>query len=344
MCAAAGDERQGLMHGALARVAIEQKQMAVLRLQYPEQTFSYADRIAAGLLGYAGGDALGLPWENRSGDIDVELALTLPAAQGWPGRGSTSDDTALTVLVGRYLAECDEPTAESLMGVLSDQAESIPGLGPSTGGAIRRFQRDGSLPTEGGNTNGAAMRAIPVGWAVPITDPERRRRWTIELSRATHPGPEAQCAACVVSACASWSLEGASTSLLLDIAIEEAATAAVLCHADPGLETALRAIRSGTWPAVRREITLDPYVTVVSAMHGIATTSDLEAALVAALRLGGDTDTVLALVGGLLGATRGAGAVRGELRWLGAVALPSSEVIEQIARGLMARRVGAVHV
>ncbi len=85
MYAAAGDERQGLLYGAMARAVVERKNLAILRMLYPAQTFPYADRITAGLLAYACGDALGLPWENRPGSVDLARALTLPAPRA--GRG-----------------------------------------------------------------------------------------------------------------------------------------------------------------------------------------------------------------------------------------------------------------
>src|SRR5690242_3606089 len=46
------------------------------------------------------------------------------------------------------------------------------------------------------------------------------------MSRATHADPAALVAACVMAACASWALEGASSSMLLEAAVEEAREAA----------------------------------------------------------------------------------------------------------------------
>lgn len=42
--------------------------------------------------------------------------------------------------------------------------------------AIEHFRTTGELPTSGGTTNGAPMRALPAGWAIPLDDPDRRRR------------------------------------------------------------------------------------------------------------------------------------------------------------------------
>ena len=46
------------------------------------------------------------------------------------------------------------------------------------------------------------------------------------MSRATYADPAALVAACVIAACASWALENASPSMLLEAAAEEASQAA----------------------------------------------------------------------------------------------------------------------
>jgi ADP-ribosylglycohydrolase len=53
--------------------------------------------------------------------------------------------------------------------------------------------------------------------------------------------------------------------------------------------------------------------------------SSLRSGLVTAVQLGGDTDTVAALVGGLMGGKLTAGQVRAELPWHRLVALPEPE-------------------
>jgi ADP-ribosyl-[dinitrogen reductase] hydrolase len=58
-----------------------------------------------------------------------------------------------------------------------------------------------------GNTVGAAMRALPIGWAMPPAAAEQRRATTIRLSSTTHGAPAAIASACVVAAMASWALE-----------------------------------------------------------------------------------------------------------------------------------------
>ncbi|MGH3946248.1 MAG: ADP-ribosylglycohydrolase family protein, partial [Pseudonocardiaceae bacterium] len=161
-------------------------------MDIPVVGYLLADRIAGAVTAYACGDALGLPWERfpPTGASTAEIEA-LPAREGWE-RGATSDDTALTLLVAQHLADRNGAAdARGFLQTLAAAAGSIHGIGPSTTSAIKHFQTTGELPTSGGTTNGAPMRALPAGWATPPDDSDRRRRLTIELTRATHPAPDA---------------------------------------------------------------------------------------------------------------------------------------------------------
>ncbi|HWM98473.1 MAG TPA: ADP-ribosylglycohydrolase family protein, partial [Streptosporangiaceae bacterium] len=94
-------------------------------------------------------------------------------------------------------------------------------------------RRDRRLPRRA--ANGAAMRALPIGWVLPHDQAKRRRQVTIAMSRATHADPAALVAACVIAACASWALENASPSMLLEAAAGEARQAAQAVTTDARL-------------------------------------------------------------------------------------------------------------
>jgi ADP-ribosylglycohydrolase len=151
----------------------------LLCVLYPEDVFDLAGRIDGALTAYACGDALGLPWESppdASAHATPSQIEQLPARAGWP-RGATSDDTALTLLVAHQLADRDgdgDPAA--FLADLAEQEPTIRGLGPTTTAAIERFRRSGDAAagSPGRATNGAAMRALPVGWVLPHDQAERR--------------------------------------------------------------------------------------------------------------------------------------------------------------------------
>ena len=236
---ASGQERLAVQQGALARSSVQVMGYGLLCVLYPEDVFDLAGHIDGALTAYACGDALGGPWESlRNPNVGVAASQIeqLPAREGWP-RGATSDDTALTLLVAHHLADRDgdgDPAA--FLAELAGQEPAIRGLGPTTTAAIERFRRgDATAASSGRATNGAAMRALPVGWVLPHDQAGRRRQVTIAMSRATHSDPAALVAACVMATCASWALEGVSSSMLLQAAAEEARQAAEAVTTDARL-------------------------------------------------------------------------------------------------------------
>jgi ADP-ribosylglycohydrolase/tetratricopeptide (TPR) repeat protein len=341
---ASGHERLAIQQGALARSAVQVMGYGLLCVLYPENVFDLAGRIDGALTAYACGDALGVPWESPANAYVGAAASQieqLPAREGWP-RGATSDDTALTLLVAHHLADQDgdgDPAA--FLADLAEQEAAIRGLGPTTTAAIERFRRgdEAAAASPGRATNGAAMRALPIGWVLPHDQAERRRQVTITMSRATHADPAALVAACVIATCASWALEGASPSMLLTAAAEEAREAAQAVTTEARLAAMLTQVPAGTWEPPANGISLDPYDTVTAALWCATRATSLRSGLVSAVQLGGDTDTVAALVGGLMGGKLTAGQVRTELPWHRLVVLPEPETaIAEIAAALATTR------
>lgn len=312
---ARGDEVGWLALADQARTEIESADFGSLYARCPEIRIPAAERIAAAMLAFAAGDALGVPWEGSEPDvIDPAEIPNVPAASwGWP-RGATSDDTAQILLVAELLADTGgRPTPEQFMGRLADAAAEIRGIGPTTGRAIEHFRETGSLPEPDPGqrpTNGAAMRMLPVGWATPATEAGLRRELTRTLAVGTHQAPQAIGAACVVTAMGSWAIEGVSVETVLAAAATEVEWV-TRHHADlPAVRDAL----TGAWRPPAAGVTLDAAETVAAIVHVLRTASDLATALPLAVSLGGDTDTVTAMVGGILGA-RVPGQVD-ELDWL----------------------------
>jgi ADP-ribosylglycohydrolase/tetratricopeptide (TPR) repeat protein len=341
--AANGEHRRAVEEGAAARVDLQRRGFGLLARLYPGLAYSYSERILAGLLGYACGDAFGLPWEGRRPpEIDLGRVPPLPSTAEWEA-GSTSDDTALTLLVVESLIAARGADGAEFLARLAERAPSIKGLGPSTTAAIEHFRRTGTPPATNGNTNGALMQSLPVGWAVPLEGVDDRRAWTLELSRATHPGPEACCAALVGSACAAWAIEGAEPSLLLEVARAEAAATADHCGADRRVIEYLDALVAGRWQPDPERLDPDSYETLLRVLWCILEEHELPAALSTAVRLGGDTDTVAALVGGLLGCRLTPAEIRAQLPWSDDVLAPEEDGLAPVAAGLADLRTGRAH-
>jgi ADP-ribosyl-[dinitrogen reductase] hydrolase len=182
---------------------------------------------------------------------------------------------------------------------------------------------------------------MPIGWAVPITEPDRLLQLTVELSRATHRDPDAQVTACVVATCGSWALEGTGPRLLLEIARETAATAGRSLGGSGRLAAALGELAAGTWAAPAGGVSMDPSETVTAVLACVTEAPSLPEALTMAVRLGGDTDTVAALVGGLLGCQLSPTEVHAALPWSTRVNLPPAAEIADLAEGLVKLRTRA---
>ena len=289
--------------------------------------------IRAGILAYAAGDALGVPWEGKTPDqVNLEALEELPPAHDWP-RGATSDDTDQLMLVARHLAESQGRVDERAF--LTLLAKALPGMrgpGPSTTAAVRRFLDTGAVQTPTGNTVGAAMRALPIGWALPPSAAEQRRTTTIRLSRTTHGVPAAIASACVVAAMASWALEGWPIDAVVAAGLEEAEHMAKWYALPTDTMQPIRQGARGAWGPYRAGMALDGVATLASVMQVLRESQGLAMAMKHAVLLGGDTDTVAAIAGRILGCQ--SEDVESKIPWLPKVTLPDSDSVEAAATGL----------
>jgi ADP-ribosyl-[dinitrogen reductase] hydrolase len=291
------------------------------------------ENIRAGIVAYASGDALGVPWEGKTpAEVDWETMEELPARGDWP-RGATSDDTAQLMLVADYMVETKGQVDErKWLTLLAQALPHMRGVGPTTSAAVQRFVETGQLHATEGNSIGAAMRALPFGWAIPVTAAEHRRNLTIRLSRATHGGPTAIMSACVVAAMAAWAIEQHPIHAVIDAGLREAEDLAGLFGLPPEVLQPLRQAADGKWLAPATGTALDAVTTVATVLHVLREATGPANAMKHAVGLGGDTDTAAAIVGGILGCR--SETVEREIPWLPKVALPEPESIEAAATGL----------
>ncbi|MEY9943311.1 ADP-ribosylglycohydrolase [Kitasatospora sp. GAS1066B] len=100
-----------------------------------------------------------------------------------------------------------------------------------------------------------------------------------------------------------------------------AALPEILTHVDPGHRDRYATVLAPTWhPADATEFNGAVWPCLGSAVWAVRTTTSFEAAVRAAVDLGGDTDTVAAVTGGLAGAMYGVGAIPG--RWTESLHVP----------------------
>jgi ADP-ribosylglycohydrolase len=279
-----------------------------------------ANAVRGVLFGTAAGDALGLPWEGLpAARIGRELGFGL-----W-GRGVVSDDTEQTALVALALArsggDIERFRRELARGLRWWLLALPPGIGLGTLRALIRLLL-GVGPEHSGvwsAGNGAAMRAAILGVVVPE---EQLQDWVWASSRITHADPRAIEAALAVARAARIGARCGHGGKL-------AAAGAVLdglSHPElrARLSLAIEAARAGeTSAALAERLGVAGFVsgyaldTVPVAVFLWLRHDDPVEAVQAAVRMGGDTDTVAAITGALCGATGGAEAL--SPAWLAAL-------------------------
>jgi hypothetical protein len=219
---------------------------------FPNGVAPKPQHIRAGIIAYAAGDALGVPWEGRTPDqVRWEALEELPRRGDWP-QGATSDDTEQLVLVAQYLVEANgQVNEQDFLARLAKALPTMRGAGPTTRAAVRRFLTTGELYPTGGSSIGAAMRALPFGWASPVAAAVHRRELTVRLSRTTHGAPEAIVCACVVAEMAAWAIEQHPVGAVVAAGVREAERLARRYVLRPAALRPLRHAASGNWDPLK---------------------------------------------------------------------------------------------
>jgi ADP-ribosylglycohydrolase len=262
------------------------------------------------------------------GEGDRRVGAAMPA-------GSVTDDTEQALMLARLLVDGrGQVEAGELAAALerweADMARrgSAGLLGPSTKRALRRL-RAGEPPEEAGRdgtTNGAAMRIAPVGVAVPASDPDALLDTVIQASRVTHNTTIGIAAAAAVAAAVSAGVDGAELVDALNAAEHAAAEGARRGHWMAGGDVGARLRWARGWVRGMPDDELadalaDVVGTSLGAQESVVTAlvlaeargADPLAALVMAAGLGGDTDTMAAICGAVLGARHGVAGLPADL-------------------------------
>lgn len=301
-------------------------------------------RAHGALAGLALGDALGMPTQAMSpeqirsvyGRITglVDGDASQPYAPGMPA-GSVTDDTEQALLIASLLLRGRASSsgrvalnavefAHALLAWEDSMIRrgSLDLLGPSTKAALERVRAGEDPLTVGGEgtTNGAAMRVTPIGIAVSTEDPEAFAEAVWSSCRVTHATRQGFQSAALVAATVSMGIDAArSPSLDLRSLLWKALTYVESLPArgawtpEPDVVAATRrAMQLAANPASSSlECLVEQVGTSVASAHAIPMAFALLArdpsprALLDAANLGGDTDTIGAIAGAILGAAFG---------------------------------------
>ena len=296
------------------------------------------------LAGLALGDALGMPTQEMSpeqiravyGRITglVDGDASQPYAPGMPA-GSVTDDTEQALLIASLLVRGRGSSsgrvalnavefAHALLAWEDSMIErgSLDLLGPSTKAALERVRAGEDPLTVGGagTTNGAAMRVTPIGIAVSTEDPEAFAEAVWSSCRVTHATRQGFQSAALVAAAVSMGIDTVRTpspdlrSLLWKaVTYVDSLPERGAWTPDPDVVAATRrAMQLAVNPASSSlECLVEQVGTSVASAQAIPMAFALLArdpspqALLDAANIGGDTDTIGAIAGAILGAALG---------------------------------------
>jgi ADP-ribosylglycohydrolase len=282
------------------------------------------DRALGALYGLAIGDALGMPTQmmSREGIAARFGSITdfEPAARDHPiaagmAAGRVTDDTEQALLLARLLVEgrghVDPRRFAAELVAWEDDMRvrgSLDLLGPSTKRAVQAVLGGEPVDQAGrfGTTNGAAMRVTPVG--IVARPGPALIDLVVEASFVSHNTGTALAGAAAVAAAVSAGIDGIAP---LPAALDAAEQGARRGHWVAGADVAKRIVwaRSlgslddiyelvGTSLATQESV---PAAFGILALYA----GDPWGAVCAAASLGGDSDTIAAMVGAIAGATHG---------------------------------------
>lgn len=294
-------------------------------------------RAYGALAGLALGDALGMPTQAMSpqqirtvygrvaGLVDGDKSQ--PYAPGMAA-GSVTDDTEQALLIASLLLKGHGSGLNLDAGEFSHallawedsmiERGSLDLLGPSTKAALERV-RAGENPLRvggEGTTNGAAMRVTPIGIAASTSDRQLFADAVWSSCQVTHATRQGFQSAALVAAAVSLGIDAGATDvtdlLWKAVAFVRSLPERGAWSPEPDVVAAThRALKLAAQPASSLEWLAGQIGTAVASAQAIPMAFALLArdpsprALLQAANLGGDTDTIGAIAGAILGASLG---------------------------------------
>lgn len=287
------------------------------------------DRFAGCLLGCAVGDALGAPYEGLWADSIPEaesLLATFHEIDGYP-LGQYTDDTQLSVATVEAIVDLGDFSAAAVARSIASlwKTQSVIGPGGACTRAAHAMLKTGDWTTCGAPIgqagNGTAMRMAVVGLYF-MHDVQQLSAAAADISRITHHDPRSVAGGVAVAKAAQLLASGQEIpprqfcdAIAGVMAPYESDFADLvhelphLLHVDPAI-----AVQEIAWAGAARpefdQPIITPYVvpTVLAALWCLLRNpNSWPTAVASAIRLGGDVDTLGAIVGALTGARLGVG-------------------------------------
>jgi len=270
-------------------------------------------RLAGAALGTMTGDALGMPVETwspeRIGRVHGRLDRLLP---GRLPAGSYTDDSQMMIAILETLAQRGELDPAYLAGRFLALFEPRRGYGGRIHGVMERLRQGVAWDQAGTDSfgNGGAMRVGVLG-AYYADDLQRLRAAALDQCRITHYHPQglagAAAQALAVGLACRWGAQGQKPPPQ-EMAEELAARVEDIDQHTAGRLRAMPPLPAGDLAGARLALSLTYRCDVTAAeavppaLGAFLWADSAEEALVLAVSLGGDTDTIGAMTGALAGA------------------------------------------
>ncbi len=287
--------------------------------------------VRAALLGIAVGDALGVPHELRP-RYELERH-PVSGMDGWGTwnrpPGTWSDDASLSFCLAETLCRGYDlrDLADRIVRWRVEGYWTADGAAFSVGRAVEesvaRLRSGAGHPASAGlrrerdNGNGSLMRVLPAAFYVRGRPAEERAWIVAEISSLTHGHRRAQLACIFYVEFALGLLTGRSPAEAYRVAVVEFSSR----FAGEAESRHFERILSGKLQKLqRKDVVSSGYVieSLEAALWCLLASGDFRSAALAAVNLGGDTDTVGALTGGLAALAFGLESIPAE--WLSALA------------------------
>ncbi len=266
------------------------------------------------MLGLALGDALGARFEGGPGASAIWRVIN-----AWKGELRWSDDTEMAIGLAESIVERGGVDADALARRWAEGMTWGRGYGPGArlllerirGGADWREANRSVFP-EGSFGNGAAMRAAPIGLFYRGS-PESLDHAAEEASLVTHAHPLGMEGGLLIARATAMALDDAVAPSAMLARLRDGARSA---EYRDRIETALQwvgAAPSNEEVVKRLGNSIKAHESAVTAVYAFCRfPADYAGMIEFVISLGGDTDTIGAMAGGILGAARGVAALPAE--------------------------------
>jgi ADP-ribosylglycohydrolase len=281
--------------------------------------------VRAALLGIAVGDALGLPYEFRPRhELEREPVSGMSGWGTWNrAPGTWGEDSSLCFCLAETLcAGYDLHDLAARLVAWKDRGYwtadgTAFSVGRSVEVAIARLRSGVDHPARAGlrreqdNGNGALMRILPAAFFVRGKSADERAWILAEIASLTHGHRRSQLACIFFVEMTLGLLSGRTPADAYRIAVMEFSSR----FADESELARFGGILTGKLQKLpRKDVVSSGYVieTLEAAVWCLLTTDNFRDAALAAVNLGGDTDTVASMVGGLSGIAYGEDSIPAE--------------------------------